>query len=115
MNKPRPPVKVTIFGNDYTIRGEADENYIQQLAAYVNDKMNEIAGGTNLSNSLKISILAAINLADEVFRLRKTQHDSSQSPQSVALPLDEPSGIAPEAITALSAHIEAALNQEPQE
>ncbi len=101
-------VKVTIFGSEYTIRGEAGEAYIQKLAAYVNEKMNEIGHRSNLSQPLKISILAAINLADEVYRLRAQRQENG-----TALPMSEPSGIAPEAIAALSAHIQAVLNEDP--
>ncbi len=107
-NRDAKAVKVTILGNEYTIRGEADEAYIQKLAAYVNGKMNEIGSRSNVAQPLKISILTAINLADEVFRLR------AQRPENeIDLPLGQPSGIAPEAIAALSAHIDAVLNEDP--
>lgn len=100
-------VKVNILGNDYTIKGQANEDYIQELAHYVNEKMWEIAETTNLSNQLKISILAAVNLADEIFRLRaglkETKRGGDQS--------SEAASIAPEAIAGLIAHIDAALKE----
>lgn len=67
-------VRVTIFGHEYTIRGEADPDYIRELANYVDEKMKEIERNTSLNLPLKVSILAAINLADEIFRLRATRN-----------------------------------------
>jgi len=70
MTEERQAVRVNIFGSEYTIRGEADGEYIQELAHYVDSKLQEVANGTGLNIPLKVSILAAINMADEVFRLR---------------------------------------------
>lgn len=109
MSEDRHIVKVNIFGNEYTIRGAADEQYIQELARYVDNKMKEIAQSTNLNIPLKISILAAINLADEIFSLRAHREDKKTSEES---PAANTSYIATEAVTALAAHIAAALKEE---
>ncbi len=108
MSEDRHIVKVNIFGNEYTIRGAADEQYIQDLARYVDSKMKEIAQTTNLNIPLKISILAAINLADEIFSLR-AREDKKTSGVS---PTTNTAYIAPKAITALAAHIAAVLKEE---
>ncbi len=112
MSEERPPIKVTIFGSDYTIRGEADHDYIQKLASYVDSRMKEIGQGTNLNNPLKISILAAINLADEIFRLRSRKQSKPSDASSNQEELLATGSIAPEVIKALAAHIEAALQEE---
>ncbi len=105
----RHSVKVNIFGNEYTIRGEADAEYIRELAQYVDGKMQEIARNTNLTIPLKVGILAAINLADEIFRLRAGRKDLP----ALAEPADDKSaGVAAEAIAALCAHIAEALKEE---
>ncbi len=112
MNEDRHSVKVNIFGSEYAIRGDANEIYIQTLAKYVNEKMNDIAQSTHLTSPLKISILAGINLADEVFRLRN-QRGEAPPDQDLAELAEEPGpAIAPEAISALSAHIQSALEEE---
>jgi cell division protein ZapA len=100
----RHSVRVTIFGNDYTIRGEANAEYILELARYVDEKMREIAGSAGVGVPLKVSILAAINLADEVFRLRANR-SAPVAESGVAL--------APEALSALIQHIDAALKEKP--
>jgi cell division protein ZapA len=114
MSEERLGVKVNIFGNEYTIRGEAKEDYIQTLARYVDEKMKEVSQGAQLNSPLKISILAAINLVDEIFRLRMHLSDAPAASLSQESSSPSPlpgSSIAPEAISALSAHIDAALKE----
>ncbi|MDZ7373636.1 MAG: cell division protein ZapA [candidate division KSB1 bacterium] len=63
-------VKVTIFGSEYAIRGDTDPEYIRHVAEYVDSKMREIDESTSIKSSLKVAILAALNIADELFRER---------------------------------------------
>ena len=64
-------VKVNIFGTDYPIRGESNVEYIQEIADFVNEKMNEIDSTLSIKSSLKVAILAALNIADELFQERE--------------------------------------------
>jgi cell division protein ZapA len=70
----KAPVQVQIFGQNYTIRGEADQGYILGVAAYVDRKMKEITEKlptTSISSSLsKIAVLAGLNIADELMKER---------------------------------------------
>ena len=61
-------VTVQIFGNEYPISGVKDARYVEELARYVDSKMKEIAKGSSLLSSAKVAILAALNMADELFR-----------------------------------------------
>ena len=63
-------VRVSIYGQSYNIKGDASPEYIQQLAEYVNDRMEDVGSCINTSNSLQIAILAALNIADEYFQLK---------------------------------------------
>lgn len=64
-------VKVRIYGQEYTISGERDEETIIEIADYVDDKMREISRffSSNIPGSL--AVLAAINIADELFEARE--------------------------------------------
>jgi cell division protein ZapA len=62
--------QVDIYGRSYTILGDADEGYAIQLASFVDQKMNEIAHQTSIISTLDIAILVALNITDELFRLR---------------------------------------------
>ncbi|MFO7262964.1 MAG: hypothetical protein A6D91_07980 [Bacillaceae bacterium G1] len=68
-------VTVDIYGKTYTIRGDAPTEWITQVAAYVDQKMRDIAGRHLYLDTAKIAVLAALNLADEYFRL-KQEHET---------------------------------------
>lgn len=63
-------LKVRIYGAEYPIRGLADEDYIKTVAEYVDHKMREIDKKVRVDSSLKVAILASLNIADELFRER---------------------------------------------
>ena len=65
-------VKVNILGQDYVVRSTAGQNYLEQVAKYVDDKMEEIkASGIDDSQQLRIAILASMNITDELFAYKK--------------------------------------------
>ena len=70
-------VQVQIFGHTYTIRGEADQDYIMEVAAYVDRKMREITDKLPVASLSKVAILASLNIADELFKER-VQRDHQQ-------------------------------------
>ena len=63
-------VQVQIFGHSYTIRGEADQDYIMGVASYVDQKMREITEKLPVASLSKVAILASLNIADELFKER---------------------------------------------
>lgn len=68
-------IQVEIYGQNYQIRAGADPEYIKTIARYVDIKMREIASGTPTVDSLKIAVLAALNITDEFFQLRRQKQD----------------------------------------
>jgi len=63
-------VHVEIFGQTYAVRAGADPSYVTQLASYVDEKMLEIGRTSGAVDSVRIAVLAALNIADEYFRAR---------------------------------------------
>jgi cell division protein ZapA len=61
-------IQVEIYGQSYNLRGEGEVDYIRDLAAYVDRRMREVADATSTVDSLKVAILAALNIADESWR-----------------------------------------------
>ena len=59
---------VTIFGRTYHLRGGGDPEYLTELASIVDGKMREIVEGTGTADTLKVAILASLNLADEYLK-----------------------------------------------
>ena len=70
-------VQVQIFGHSYTIRGEADHEYIMEVSAYVDRKMREITERLPVASLSKVAILASLNIADELFKERKQREKQS--------------------------------------
>lgn len=61
-------VQVEIYGQNYVLKGDADEAYIHGLARYVDQKMHDVAAKADSSTLAKVAILAAINISHEFFQ-----------------------------------------------
>ena len=70
-------VHVEIFGQDYAVRGGDDPRYVEKLASFVDEQMKEISRTSGAVDSLRIAVLAALNIADEYFRCRDSTSDES--------------------------------------
>ncbi len=66
-------VDVEIFGATYHVRGTHDREHLQRLADMVDSKMREIGKQVPTVDTGKIAILAALNLADELFQCNDQQ------------------------------------------
>jgi cell division protein ZapA len=71
-------IQVEIYGQTYSIRAGADPEYIRNIARYVDLKMREIASGTPTVDSMKIAVLAALNITDEFFQLKRQKQDGDK-------------------------------------
>ena len=70
--------EVYILGQKYTIRGDAPEEYIRELAAYVDKKLKEVYNSSPNITPVKASILAALDIADELFKMRIQQEEETR-------------------------------------
>ncbi len=70
---PATTTEVEIFGSVYRVRGHDDTGYFQSLADLVDQKMREVAQHASTADTARIAILAALNMADELFRIQKRQ------------------------------------------
>ncbi len=72
MNDEGHVLKVNIFGTEYPIKSGAGTNveYVRRVAEYVDHKMREVDQSTSAKTSLKVAILAALNITDELFQER---------------------------------------------
>ena len=68
-------VPVEILGQRYPIRSDLDERYVTELAAYVDQKIRAAADVTPDGDSIGLAVLAALNIADELFRYREAERD----------------------------------------
>ena len=70
MEGKKQSVKVNIFGEDYPIKGDADAAYIQDVAGYVDQKMKEVSERMSNKLPLRVAVLAAMSITDELFKER---------------------------------------------
>ncbi len=64
------PIRVEIYDQVYNLRG-VDAEYILKLAGFVDAKMRSVAEQTATVDSLRLAVLAALNIADEYHILKK--------------------------------------------
>jgi cell division protein ZapA len=76
-------VRVEIFDQAYNLRG-SDPEYILKLAEYVDSKMRAVAEATNTIDTVRLAVLAALNIADEYHLLKKKQEGGATDYQKRA-------------------------------
>jgi len=70
-------IPVEIAGQRYPIRSTLDEQYVARLAIYVDEKMRAAADSAPTGDTLRLAVLAALNIADELFRCRDATRDGN--------------------------------------
>jgi len=78
-----PPVRVEIYDQAYNLRG-MDAEYILKLAEFVDGKMRSVAEQTSTVDSLRLAVLAALNIADEYHLLKRSQNTGATDYQKRA-------------------------------
>jgi len=68
-------VTVSIYNEDYVVKGNEDPEYIHMLGSYVDRRMRMIGQRNHNLSTTKVAVLTALNLADE---LNKLQEDYDQ-------------------------------------
>ncbi len=71
-------VQVEIYGQVYSIKGTDNSAHIRELAAYVDSKMKEVQKGTGTVDPLRVAILTALTIADELTTMR-VQYDELET------------------------------------
>jgi len=72
-------VIVEIYGQRYPIRSSLDTSYVTKLANYVDQKMQAASDRTRGGDSVRIAVLAALNIADEFMRNKTSETGKSPS------------------------------------
>ena len=63
-------VRVQILGEEHVVKGQASTDYITNLAAQVNDRLEEVQKSNPLLPRHRVAILVALNLVNELEKLR---------------------------------------------
>jgi len=74
MNQSR--LKVKIFGIEYALKADTSHEYIEETANYVDKVMNDVSSRYQEQSDTRIAVLAALNIAEELFQIRKLSPSS---------------------------------------
>jgi cell division protein ZapA len=72
-------MKVEIYGQSYNVVGDLEPDYAEELARYVDGTMREIARATGMVDSVKVAVLSALAIADELHTLRNTRMEGTDN------------------------------------
>jgi cell division protein ZapA len=78
VSKETQGIRVVIYDQEYFMRGDLNQEYIQTLAQYLDTKMRSIAERTRTVDTLRVAILAALNVADEYHQLKARYEQATQ-------------------------------------
>ena len=84
MSEKRSSVKVTIVGQELTIRSDATAEHTREVAAYVDKTIRGIMNSGAVVESNRAAILAALQITDELFRARAAQRTLDESMDSLS-------------------------------
>ncbi len=79
MDDAKVTVRVNICGTEYPIQAEEEAEYIQRIAAYVDERMREVPVSVTMQSLTSVAVLTAIRIADELHKERE-----ERSKQTVA-------------------------------
>ena len=82
-------VEVEIYGQRYVVRGDADEEYVKRLANYVDTQIRVLAQGLKTATRAKLAVLAALNIADQLFKAERTRQEGEAELERRTLSLVE--------------------------
>lgn len=72
-------IEVSIMGQKFMVRSDSDDQYVVEVANFVNKKIADIIAKTKAVPSLNVVLLAAMNIADEFFKYKSKKDQNFQS------------------------------------
>ena len=80
----RTSVRVTIYGDEYTIRSDASPSHTREVAEYVDRMIRQVLSAGTVVETHKVAILAALQITDELFRARAEGRDLTAAIQELS-------------------------------
>lgn len=81
--------EIEIYGQRYTLKGEADEQYLKRLASFVDDQMRSLARNMKTATPTRLAVLTAINIAHMLFNAEQVSQQGDSDLERRALTLVE--------------------------
>ncbi|HCG71836.1 MAG TPA: cell division protein ZapA [Nitrospina sp.] len=71
--------KIQIYDKTYSLKSSYDQMSMEEVAAYVDAKMRELAAALSKTSSADLAVLAALNIAQELIELQKQNDVNDKS------------------------------------
>lgn len=88
-------MKIDLLGTSFTIQSDEDPAYLRNLVGYYRDKITEVRQSVTTSDDLKVAILGALTVVDELFRERHKDKNRNGAQDENS---DESSGVSSSAL-----------------
>jgi len=82
-------IEVEIYGQRYTVTGEADEEYVKRLANYVDTQVRVLAQSMKTATRAKLAVLAALNITHQLFQAERHRQEGEAEVERRTLSLVE--------------------------
>jgi cell division protein ZapA len=79
----RHSIEVSLLGSSFTIQSQYDPRYMAEVIGYLQGKIKEVQAASPIRDSLKIALLASLNIVDELFRLRSHPREEGSDSRQI--------------------------------
>jgi cell division protein ZapA len=73
---------IRVLGEDISVLSDSGDEHVETVVKYVNDKVKEIQNTTKTINTMHVAILAALNIADEYYKVKEIKENICQQMES---------------------------------
>jgi cell division protein ZapA len=73
---------IRVLGEDISVLSDSGDEHVETVVKYVNDKVKEIQNTTKTINTVHVAILAALNIADEYYKIKEIKENICQQMES---------------------------------
>ncbi len=69
-------IKVKLFGREYTVKGQGDGRYVEELADHIRRRSRDIQAKSNVVTTLDLAVLTLLNITDEMFQYKQVKEQT---------------------------------------
>jgi cell division protein ZapA len=62
---------IRVMGQELSVMSDKGDDYVEKVVQYVNERAKEIGDTSEKVTTLSIAMLVALNIADELFRIKE--------------------------------------------
>ncbi len=70
---------VEVYGYTFNVKSDLNRKQVQEIAEYVDAKMKDLAAKLKVSSTSRLAVMAAINIAEEFYRIKSEQNELSEA------------------------------------